>query len=176
MTDAGDATSIRPFDDDLVLVNLAVWESLESLRAFVYSSAHVEVLSQRREWFERMASAYMVLWWVEPGHIPTVAEALDRLERLRDGLDRPRPPSRSGRRSRPTCGRGHASGLDLVDRRGQLGRHDHRLVRGGHGAAGVDDVDPRLSLDSPGGRGRGIGLEGIARRRGPAGGCHWRNS
>jgi len=83
MTDAGDATSIRPFDDDLILVNLAVWESLESLRVFVYDSAHVDVLRQRREWFERLATAHMVLWWVEPGHLPTVTEAVDRLERLR---------------------------------------------------------------------------------------------
>ena len=79
----GDATALRPFDDDLILVNLAVWESLESLRAFVYDSAHVDVLRQRRDWFERLATAHMVLWWVEPGHIPTVEEAIDRLERLR---------------------------------------------------------------------------------------------
>jgi len=59
------------------------------LRAFVYSSAHVQVLRQRRDWFERLASAHMVLWWVEPGHIPTVTEAVDRLERLR--LDGPTP-------------------------------------------------------------------------------------
>jgi heme-degrading monooxygenase HmoA len=83
MTAEGDATALRPFEDDLMLVNLAVWESLESLRAFVYSSAHIEVLRQRREWFERLAAAHMVLWWVEPGHIPTVDEAIDRLERLR---------------------------------------------------------------------------------------------
>ena len=83
MTADGDATSIRPFDDDLVLVNLAVWESLESLRAFVYSSAHVNVLRRRRDWFERMATAHLALWWVQPGHIPSVAEALERLEWLR---------------------------------------------------------------------------------------------
>jgi hypothetical protein len=83
MTDEGDATSIRPFDDDLILVNLAVWESLDSLQAFVYGSAHAQVLRQRREWFERLTTAHVALWWVEPGHIPTVAEALDRLELLR---------------------------------------------------------------------------------------------
>jgi len=82
-TEDGDATALRPFDDDLVLVNLAVWESLEALRAFVYSSAHVQVLRQRRDWFERLTEAHMALWWVEPGHLPTVAEAIDRLERLR---------------------------------------------------------------------------------------------
>ncbi len=79
----GDATALRPFDDDLILVNLAVWESLESLRAFVYDSAHLDVLRQRRAWFERLATAHMVLWWVEPGHIPGVEEAIDRLDRLR---------------------------------------------------------------------------------------------
>ena len=83
MTDEGDATALRPFDDELMLVNLAVWESLEALRAFVYTSAHVQVLRQRGEWFERLATAHMVLWWVEPGHIPTVDEAIERLERLR---------------------------------------------------------------------------------------------
>src|SRR5471030_3440928 len=74
MTADGDATSIRPFDDDLILVNLAVWESLESLRAFVYASAHTQVMAQRRAWFESMATAHTVLWWVEAGHIPTVGE------------------------------------------------------------------------------------------------------
>ena len=82
-TAEGDATAIRPFDDDMILVNMSVWDSLESLRAFTYASAHTAVLGQRREWFERLAAAHMVLWWVEPGHIPTVDEAIDRLERLR---------------------------------------------------------------------------------------------
>jgi Domain of unknown function (DUF3291) len=83
MTEEGDATALRPFADDLMLVNLAVWESLEALRAFVYTSAHVQVLRQRGDWFDRLATAHMVLWWVEPGHIPTVDEAIERLERLR---------------------------------------------------------------------------------------------
>ncbi len=82
-TDAGDATSIRPTEDDLFLINMSVWTSLEALRAFTYTTAHVQVLRDRRSWFERLASAHLVLWWVPAGHIPTVDEALDRLERLR---------------------------------------------------------------------------------------------
>ncbi len=81
-TEAGDATSIRPTDDDLFLINMSVWSSLEALRAFTYASAHVEVLRRRREWFERLATAHLVLWWVPTGHRPTIEEALDRLERL----------------------------------------------------------------------------------------------
>lgn len=82
-TDGGDATSIRPTDDDLFLINMSVWSSLETLRAFVYTTAHVQVLRQRRAWFEQLATSHMVLWWVPAGHVPTIEEALARLERLR---------------------------------------------------------------------------------------------
>ncbi len=82
-TDAGDATSIRPTDDDLFLINMSVWSSLEALRAFVYTTAHVQVLRQRRAWFEQLATSHLVLWWVPAGHTPTVEEALARIERLR---------------------------------------------------------------------------------------------
>ena len=82
-TDAGDATSIRPTEDDLFLINMSVWSSLETLRAFTYDTAHVGILRQRRAWFERLATAHLVLWWVPAGHIPSVDEALDRLDHLR---------------------------------------------------------------------------------------------
>ena len=82
-TDAGDATSIRPTEDDLFLINMSVWSSLETLRAFVYTTAHVQVLRQRRAWFEQLATSHMVLWWVPAGHVPTIDEALERLDRLR---------------------------------------------------------------------------------------------
>ena len=40
-------------------------------------------MRRRREWFERMAQAYFVLWWVPAGHRPTIPEAIARLELLR---------------------------------------------------------------------------------------------
>jgi hypothetical protein len=83
-TPEGDATSIRVFDDDdRILVNLSLWESLETLWAFTYASRHLDMLRRRREWFHRMADAHLALWWVQAGHIPTVAEAVARLELLR---------------------------------------------------------------------------------------------
>jgi hypothetical protein len=82
-TEDGNATAIRPFDDDRILVNMSVWESLETLADFVYASRHLDVLRRRREWFETMAEAHMVLWWVPAGTIPTTDEARRRLEALR---------------------------------------------------------------------------------------------
>ncbi len=82
-TEDGDATAIRPYDDEFILVNLSVWESPEALRDYVYRSRHREVLQQRRDWFEPLEDATLVLWWVPVGHLPPVAEAVSRLERLR---------------------------------------------------------------------------------------------
>jgi Domain of unknown function (DUF3291) len=82
-TETGNATDIRPTEDDLFLINMSVWESIEALRAFTYTTAHVHVLKQRRSWFVQLASAHLVLWWVPAGHIPTIDEAMDRLQRLR---------------------------------------------------------------------------------------------
>jgi hypothetical protein len=81
-TAAGNATDLRPYEDDLIIVNLSVWESIEDLQAFVYRTAHIEVLGKRYEWFEKFEAAYVALWWVPAGHIPSVDEAKERLAHL----------------------------------------------------------------------------------------------
>jgi Domain of unknown function (DUF3291) len=81
-TEDGDATAVRPYDDALILINMSVWTDLESLRTYVYRTAHAEVMRRRREWFERFERVYLALWWVPAGHQPTVPEAVDRLEHL----------------------------------------------------------------------------------------------
>jgi Domain of unknown function (DUF3291) len=82
-TEDGDATAIRPFQNENQLLNMSVWRDAETLRQFVYHSGHVEIMRRRREWFERMSELYVVLWWVPRGHRPEVAEAIGRLEALR---------------------------------------------------------------------------------------------
>jgi Domain of unknown function (DUF3291) len=59
-----------------------VWESVEQLADFVYRSDHVAFMRRRREWFERFGTSYMALWWIRAGAIPTVPEAMARIERL----------------------------------------------------------------------------------------------
>ena len=80
--DDGNATSLRPIDDR-TMVNMSVWRDAQSLSAFVFRTAHVEFMRRRREWFERMPEAYLVLWWVPEGHVPTTDEAVARLAHLR---------------------------------------------------------------------------------------------
>lgn len=81
-TEEGNATSIPVLGDDRLIVNMSVWASIDQLADFVYRSGHVAVMRRRREWFERI-KVFMALWWVPAGHVPTVAEAEERLEHLR---------------------------------------------------------------------------------------------
>jgi hypothetical protein len=73
--EGGDATSIRAYDDDRIIVNMSVWESIDALWDFVYAGGHLDVMRRRRE-------AHLVLWWVPAGHLPTVDEAIERLDLL----------------------------------------------------------------------------------------------
>jgi hypothetical protein len=82
-TEEGDATALRPFGhDDMLLINMSVWESVETLREFVYKADHRDIMVQRRQWFEHMKDTYLALWWVPAGHEPTVEEAKERLSLL----------------------------------------------------------------------------------------------
>jgi uncharacterized protein DUF3291 len=80
-TEDGNATAIRPFDDERLMINMSVWASIDELASFVYRSGHVDVMRRRREWFEHMR-LFMTLWWVPAGHVPTTVEARERLDHL----------------------------------------------------------------------------------------------
>jgi Domain of unknown function (DUF3291) len=82
-SDNGDATSIKVYDDEMIIINLTVWENVEALRQYVYKSAHSGVLRDRRRWFEKFDGPYYALWWVPAGHIPDPQEGKERLEHLR---------------------------------------------------------------------------------------------
>jgi hypothetical protein len=82
--DSGQSSSyVRAYDDPLMIINMSVWESPEQFQDFVYRTAHTSFLRRRREWFEKMDEAYLVCWWIPAGTVPAVAEAVDRLARLR---------------------------------------------------------------------------------------------
>jgi hypothetical protein len=78
----GDATAIKVFDDEMIIINMSVWESLEALRSFVYSGDHVALLRSRKDWFERIDSPMLALWWIPAGTVPTTDDAKQALRIL----------------------------------------------------------------------------------------------
>ncbi len=81
-TEEGDATGIDFFGSD-VLVNMSIWQDVESLHNFVYKTAHSKIMSRRKEWFHRVEEAYTVLWWAPKAEIPSLDEAKSKLELLK---------------------------------------------------------------------------------------------
>lgn len=95
--ESGNATGIKPYGDDLEIVNLTVWESVEALADFTYRTGHVELLRRRREFFEAASAPILCLWWIPEGPSPrwrTPSPASTTSGR--SGPPPPRSPSRSG--------------------------------------------------------------------------------
>jgi hypothetical protein len=86
-SESGDATSIKVYDDDFIIINLTVWESIDALREFVYKGAHYGVLRDRKRWFEKFDGPYYALWWNLVGHLPSPEEGKERLDYLRQHGD-----------------------------------------------------------------------------------------
>ncbi|MCG9544059.1 DUF3291 domain-containing protein [Vibrio sp. Isolate33] len=87
--ESGDATNIKAFDDPNMIVNMSVWDSVDSLKNFMFRTHHRDFMRRKGEWFHRLAEDTYVLWWVEDEHIPSLDEAIERLEHLREMGDSP---------------------------------------------------------------------------------------
>ena len=81
--DNNNATSIRIFDRDDLLVNMSMWESVEALRAYVISDKHMTIMRRRAEWFFPPTEPTLVLWWQAVDKLPTVQLAESKLKQLR---------------------------------------------------------------------------------------------
>jgi hypothetical protein len=67
--------------DPTVAVNMSVWESAEDLGRFVFQTVHRNIYARKHEFFEMPARPTVALWWIPAGHIPTLDEAKERLDR-----------------------------------------------------------------------------------------------
>lgn len=76
------ATALRVFEDDMIIINMSVWETIEDLKDFAFKTAHAMVMKDRNKWFEKSKDAALALWWIPTGHTPTPQEARERLESI----------------------------------------------------------------------------------------------
>lgn len=87
--DDNNATALRVFDDDYLIINMSVWESKEALFNFTYASQHAGVLRRKKEWFHNLQDRHMCLWYVNKGHEPSPEEAKQRLQYLNEHGESP---------------------------------------------------------------------------------------
>lgn len=81
-SDSGNATDIQVYEDTRIIVNMSVWETIEALFNYAYSTEHTDAFRRRGEWFERMTTPHMAMWWIPAGTIPTAEDGKLRLEHL----------------------------------------------------------------------------------------------
>jgi ring-1,2-phenylacetyl-CoA epoxidase subunit PaaC len=83
--DTGNATALSlnaPWGPEYI-VNVSVWQDVESLKNFAYQqSSHVGVLRRRHEWFDQMTTPHLGMWWLHDEERPTLLDAKRRLDYL----------------------------------------------------------------------------------------------
>lgn len=77
--DEEDQMTVPGLDDPRLLINMSVWQDLDTLFNFAFKTAHAKVMMRRKEWFSELDRAHLAMWWVPEGHVPTLAEAQARL-------------------------------------------------------------------------------------------------
>ncbi len=81
--DSNNAMNFRVFDRDDLLVNLSAWESVESLRSYVFSETHMRIMRRRAEWFYSSKEPSLVMWWQPSSTMPDLKLAEQKLVKLR---------------------------------------------------------------------------------------------
>jgi hypothetical protein len=80
--EGNDALDIQAFDDPMTIVNMSVWERVEDLEQFVWNTIHKRIYNRKNEWFSALQTHHFVIWFIEPGHVPSLQEAKARLAYL----------------------------------------------------------------------------------------------
>ncbi len=73
---------VSPFQDEMMAVNLSVWENLDSFKGFVYHTVHSYFLRNKKKWFDSNGPSKSVMWWISKEEVPTLQMAKDKLEEL----------------------------------------------------------------------------------------------
>lgn len=72
----------HPFEDPMLLINMSVWEDVNSLKQFAYKTVHSYFVKNGKKWFERLEHPHFFMWWVTAGTLPTVQDAANKLNLL----------------------------------------------------------------------------------------------
>ena len=85
-------------NDALLMPQLSLWKDVPSVQHFAYKSGHAMYLKRKREWFTAVEPPFAVCWWFSvdlsshfgdssnghPAVVPTLAEAFEKCQRLKE--------------------------------------------------------------------------------------------
>lgn len=82
--ESNNAASFNPYDDEQIIINISVWDNIESLESFTYKTFHTDFLKRRKEWFHKYGKVHYALWWIEKEKYPSIEKCVDRLKFLQE--------------------------------------------------------------------------------------------
>jgi hypothetical protein len=77
------AASFNPYNNEQIIINISVWDTLETLEHFTYKTFHTDFLRRRKEWFTKYGKVNYAIWWIQKDAFPTIEECVERLEYLK---------------------------------------------------------------------------------------------
>ena len=78
-----------PFKDEMMAVNISVWQDIDTFKSFVYGTVHSYFLKNKKKWFDMKGPSQFVMWWLPKGELPTLQMAKDKLETLETNGESP---------------------------------------------------------------------------------------
>ena len=73
--------------DERMSATVSVWQSIDDLHDYTFSSLHGEYLGRKNEWFENVEGPQLVIWNIDAQGRPTFHQAFKRLEYLKRNGD-----------------------------------------------------------------------------------------
>lgn len=83
MKDEDREEGAKIFQEDSLVINISVWEDIDSLFHYVYHSGHIDVFKRKKEWFKLIKLQHMAFWYVPKGYEPNFNDAKERLDYIR---------------------------------------------------------------------------------------------
>ena len=79
-----DAQAKALLDDPRETYTLSVWDSADALEFFAWNAVHRRFMNNRHKWFVPPELPFLAMWWLPAGTTPDFADALARLNHLRE--------------------------------------------------------------------------------------------
>lgn len=80
--ESNNAASFNPYNNEQIIINISVWDTIETLEHFTYKTFHTDFLRRRKEWFAKYGKVSYALWWIPKDAFPTIEECVERLKYL----------------------------------------------------------------------------------------------
>jgi hypothetical protein len=81
--ESNNAASFNPYNNEKIIINISVWDTIETLEHFTYKTFHTDFLRRRKEWFTKYGKVNYALWWIKKDAFPTIDKCVEQLEYLK---------------------------------------------------------------------------------------------